>query len=163
MAQGVEEAPDSVLAGRRDPEHDVELRGSHLDADAGEEADEDRAGEEVGEERQTGQAGQQQQPAHHQRQEGGELDVAVGAVVGETGETTGHDGRRRRVGADNQVARGAQGCEHGQRHEDRVEAGHDRHARDPRVAHDFGDGEGRQRHTGEYVGADLSPSEGRIP
>ena len=75
VAQRVPELCHRVPTAAADAEHAGDLPGCHLDADAGEEADEHRAREEVGEEAQAGDAGEQQQRAGEDREHPRECDV----------------------------------------------------------------------------------------
>ena len=108
--------------GRGHAEHAGELPERHLDADAGEEADEHGAGDEVGEEAEPRDARQDQQAAGDQRGEARERQplVRVGLQAGdaEAGDARVHDRRGGRVAADDEVARRAE-----QREGDRAAAG----------------------------------------
>jgi hypothetical protein len=104
LAEGVREPAQGAGAGGLDPEHVRQLPGGHLDADAGEEAEQDGAGQEVRQEAEPGQPGQQQQSAGEQRGEPGQLDVfrrSGGRQPGEGGSENGCGGGVR---ADGEVA-----------------------------------------------------------
>ena len=92
--------------------------------------------------------------ADEQADEPGERDVLRRAGRGHAGEPGGEDRRRGGVGADDEVARGAEHGEHGERQQDRVEAGDHRHAGDLRVPHHLRDRERREGDPGEDVGGD---------
>ena len=88
-----------------DPQHVGELPGGHLDADAGEESDQDGTGQEVCQEAEPGQPGQQQQPASEQGGEAGQPDVLRRASDRQPGEGRAKDGCGGGVRADDKVAR----------------------------------------------------------
>jgi hypothetical protein len=87
------------------PEHVGELPGSHLDADAGEEPDQEGAGQEIRQEPEPGQPGQQQQPAREQGREPGQPDVLLRASGREPGQGRAEYGRGGGVRADGEMAR----------------------------------------------------------
>jgi hypothetical protein len=87
------------------PEHVWELPGSDLDADAGEEPDQDGAGQEVRQEPEPGQPGQQQQPVREQGRQPGQPDVLRRPSGREPGQGRGEDGRGGRIRADDEMAR----------------------------------------------------------
>ena len=74
-ADNVQEPGRGGLIRDRYPQHVGELPGSHLDADAGEESDQDGTGQEIRQEPEPGQPGQQHQPASEQRRKPGQPDV----------------------------------------------------------------------------------------
>ena len=74
------------------PQHVGELPGGHLDADAGEESDQDGTGQEVRQEPEPGQPGQQQQAAGEQGGKPGQPDVLRRADDRITGKGRTEDG-----------------------------------------------------------------------
>jgi hypothetical protein len=154
-ADNVREPNRDVLARDGHSQHVGELPGSHLDADAGEEPDQDGTGQEVRQEPEPGQPGQQQQSASEQGRQPGQPDVVwrtSDRVPGQGRAEYGHGGGVR---ADDKVARGTQDGEHGHREQQRVQAGHHRHPGDLRVPERHGDAHGGQGDTGQQVRRDL--------
>ena len=143
----------AALAG--DPEHAADLAHRDLDADAGQEADEHAARQEVGDEPELQEARDDEQ---RRRTSSAASDAICDVLrrLGDRGpcasEAGRQDRRRRRVGADDEVARRAE------EREQRRPAGAsvyrpviDRHAGDLGVAHDLGDRQGRERRAGDDV------------
>jgi len=87
------------------PQHVGELPGCHLDADAGEEPDQDGPGQEVRQEPDPSQPGQQQEAASEQGRKPGQPDVLRRAKDRDPGEGRANYGRGGGVRADDKVAR----------------------------------------------------------
>ena len=78
-AGNVQEPGRGVIVRDGHSEHAGKLPGRYLDADAGEEPEQDGPGQEVRQEPEPGHPGQQQQPAGEQGRETGQPDVLRGA------------------------------------------------------------------------------------
>jgi hypothetical protein len=135
----------------RNAEHARDLPDRHLDADTGQEADQDRAGQEIGQESQLYQAGEDQEQGRHEGQNSGICYVLRRARGSQPGQARRHDGRSSRVSADHQVPGGAKQREQGGWDQDGIQAGHYRHPGDLGVAHDFRDGESGERNTCDNI------------
>ena len=131
--------------------------------DPGEEAEQHGAGQEVGQEAEPGQPGQQQQPAGEQRASPASPTYAADAGVGQPDQRAGQDGRGGRVRRHDQVPGRTQHGEHGQRQQQRVQAGHHRHPGDPRVAEHLGDAQRGQRDPGQQVPGQRGPADRQHP
>ncbi len=146
------------------PEHACHLTHRDLDADAGQEADEDAARQEIGDESELEDAGQQEDDTAH---EGGE--AGQGGVFRRPGDRTGRDeaGREdrggRRVRPDHEMPRRPEDGEEEDRQQQRVQARDHGHAGDLGVAHDLGDGQGGERRPGDDVDGDPGRVERQDP
>ena len=132
-----------------------DLPRQHLDADAGEEADQHRGAEEVAEEAEPQQAREDQQHTADQCDQARPGDP-LGRIRrepgdAETGEPRGQDRRRRGVGTDHEQARRTEQREQQRREDDRVQARDHRRLRDRGVAHHLGDGDRGEGHTGDQI------------
>ena len=140
---------------RRDSEHPADLAHRHLNADAGQEADEDGAREEVGEEAEPGDPSDEEEGRCEQRAEARERDPlrrrGLEPRDAESRDPCVHDHGGRRIGADDEMPRRAEERERGDRDQDGVEAGDHRHPGELRVPHDLGDRERRERYARENV------------
>ena len=160
----VAELLEGRAAALADAEQAAELPQGHLDADAGEEADEDAVGEEVGDEPEPQEPGDDHEHAAHEGRESGHGDPLRGrgcAGGGDAAEADRQDGSRRRVGTHDEVARRAEDGERQHGQDQGVEAGDDRHLRDLRVAHDLGHRERGQGRAGDELGGQPRPVEGQ--
>ena len=135
----------------RNAEHAADLARSDLDADAGEEADEHGAREEVGEEAEMDEPSEDQIQRCQKSGKAGEGDVLRRSGRRHPGEPGSQDRRGGGVGADDEVARRAEHGEHGDRQQDRVEAGDHRHAGDLRVPHRLRNRERGEGDAGEHI------------
>ena len=78
--------------------------GRHLDADAGQEPDQDGAEKEIGQETEPRRPGRQQHPPGQQGGQPGQPDVLLRSRRREAGERRGEDGGGRGIRGDDQVA-----------------------------------------------------------
>jgi len=109
----------TVTAGG-DSEHVGQLADYQGDPDAAQETDQHRPGQEIGQEAQPEDAGKDEEGP---RQEGGnarQRQPLRRAGAGQPNQPGEQDGRRGRVRADHQVARGAEEGEHGDGQQDRI-------------------------------------------
>ena len=161
LAEGSGEiVPGDRVAGRGvDAEHPADLTARHLDADTGQEADEDRARQEVGEESEPDDACQQQHGGGDEGEQSCQRNVLIRPRGRHAGEAGSHDRGRRRVSPDDEVPRRSEHCEDEHRQQDRVEPGDDRHAGDVGVAHHLGDGERGEREASEHLRRNPLPVE----
>ena len=144
------------------PEHPADLAHGDLDADTGQEADEHAAGQEVGDEAELEQARRDQQDRAHEGGERRHLDVLGGlGGLAHCHQPGGQDRRRRRVRADDQVARRPEDREEQDRQEQRVQTRDHRRSGDLRVAHHLGDGEGGERGARDRVSGQARRIEGQ--
>ena len=160
----VAELLEGRAAALADAEQPAELAERHLDADAGQEADEDAVREEVGDEPEPQKASGDHEHAAHESRESSHRDPLRGRGCtggGDTAEADRQDGSRRRVGAHDEVARRAEDGEGQHRQDQGVEPGDDRHLRDLRVAHDLGHRERGQRGAGDELGGQPRTVEGQ--
>ncbi len=162
--EGIAELLEGRAAALADAEQPAELAERHLDADTGQEADEDAVGQEVGDEPEPQQASGDHEHAAHESRESGHRDPLRGRGCtggGDPAEADRQDGSRRRVGTHDEVARRPEDGE-GQHGQDQgVEPGDDRHLRDLRVAHDLGHGERGQCGAGDELGGQPRTIEGQ--
>ena len=159
LAERVHEPGQGAAAAGRHAKHVGELPDRDPDADPGEEADQDGPGQEVGEEAEPGQPGQQQHRPGEQGGQPGQRHVLWRPRRGQSGQPGGQDRSGGGVGADHEMAGRAEHREHGHRQQDRVEAGHHRHAGDLRVAEDLGNAQRRPGEAGHDVGADVGTAD----
>ncbi len=155
--QRVDELDHGSAARRGHAEHLRQLAHGDLDADAGQEAEQDGARQEVRQEPEPHDPREHQEHTGEQGRGPGELHVVRRPRNRDTGQAGGQDGGGRGVGADHQVPRGAEHGEeqHGQEH--RVEAGDRRHSGDLGVAEHFGDGDRREREPGDRLQPEPRP------
>jgi hypothetical protein len=135
----------------RNAAHVGEHRDSHLDADARDESDEDRARQEIGQEAEIEHPGKQQHRGRQQRHHADQREVMRAARQGHVAQRTGENRRRRRIGRDHQMTRGAEGREGHDRQQHRVEPADHGRARDPRITQHLGDVDGGDAHAGDQI------------
>ena len=144
------------------PKMPAELAQGHLDADTGEEADQNRVRQEVGDEAQANESRHDQEDRAHdcgQACHRNPLWRAGYARRGDPGKTGRHDRCGGRVCAHDQMARRSEHRERSDRQHERVQARDHRHLRDLRVAHDLGHCERGQGRAGDQVGRQARPVE----
>ncbi|EXI71503.1 MAG: hypothetical protein AW07_03565 [Candidatus Accumulibacter sp. SK-11] len=140
-----------IVARSLQAEHARHLEQRDLYTDAGEETDENGTREEIGEKTEPqNPCGEHQNPCH-QRQQAAQRQPLVRATHRHAGQTGGDHRRRRRIGANRQMARRPENGEQRHRNEDRVEPGDHRRADDLGVTHRARDGECCQRQSGKDV------------
>ena len=116
--------------------------------------------EEISQETQADQAGQDEQNSRHQRQNPGIGHILGGGRDRQAGQTACHNGGGRRIGPNHQVARRAKKRKQHHGDQEGIQAGSQRHARNPGVAHHLRNSQRSQCDPGNQIGRELGQVEG---